>query len=237
LVALAIYVGGPHTGGVAEDQDVSHFDRWSSHYDRSVLQRFFFGPVQEATISEAVISARSVEAVLDVGCGTGQLLRRMDRRFPDAELVGVDPAPGMVKQAQAARADGHIDFVNGSVERLPFPDAHFDLVLTTLSFHHWAGQRQGLHEIRRVLRSGGLFVLTDILAARWLRWLLARRPSEGRFNSSVVLDQMLEDEDFRIIRRASVPWRPQIKITLARAASRHLAVWTPNRRFGHDVPA
>ena len=204
---------------MAEDQDVSHFDRWSSHYDRSVLQRFFFGPVQEATISEAVISARSVEAVLDVGCGTGQLLRRMDRRFPDAELVGVDPAPGMVKQAQAARADGHIDFVNGSVERLPFPDAHFDLVLTTLSFHHWADQKQGLHEIRRVLRSGGLFVLTDILAARWLRWLLSRRLSQGRFNSTVVLDRMLEDENFQIIRRASVPWRPQIKITLARAAS------------------
>jgi len=203
---------------MAEDRDVAHFDRWSSHYDRSVLQRIFFGPVQEATISEAAVNARSVQAVLDVGCGTGQLLRRLDRRFPYAELVGVDPALGMVKQAQASRADHHIGFVNGSVEKLPFPDAHFDLVLTTLSFHHWADQQLGLHEIRRVLRGGGLFVLTDILAARWLRWLLARRPSEGRFSSSIVLDRMLEDEDFRSIRRASVPWRPQIKITLARAA-------------------
>jgi ubiquinone/menaquinone biosynthesis C-methylase UbiE len=202
---------------MAKDRDVAYFDRWSSHYDRSFQQRLFFGPIQEATISEAAISARSVEAVLDVGCGTGQLLRRMGRRFPDAELLGVDPAPGMVKQARAAQAEGCIDFVNGSVERLPFPDAHFDLVLTTLSFHHWADQKQGLHEIRRVLRSGGLFVLTDILAARWLRWLLSRRPSEGRFSSSEVLDRMLEDENFQVIRRASVPWRPQIKITLARA--------------------
>jgi ubiquinone/menaquinone biosynthesis C-methylase UbiE len=217
LVAFAVHVGSSHTGGMAGDRDVAHFDRWSSHYDRSVLQRFFFGPIQEATISEAAIRAPSVEAVLDVGCGTGQLLRRIDRRFPDAELVGVDPAPGMVKQARAARSDGRIDFVNGSAESLPFPDAHFDLVLTTLSFHHWADQQQGLHEIRRVLRSGGLFVLTDILVAGWLRWLLARRPSEGRFNSSVVLDRMLEDENFRIVQRASVPWRPQIKITLAQS--------------------
>lgn len=200
---------------MALDRDVAHFDRWSSHYDRSVLQRFFFAPVQEATISAAATSARSVEAVLDVGCGTGQLLRRLHPRFPDAELVGVDPAPGMVKQARAARADRHIEFVNGSAERLPFPDAHFDLALTTLSFHHWADQQQGLREIRRVLRGGGLFVLTDILAAPWLRWVLARRPSEGRFNPPVVLDRMLEDEDFRILGRASVPWRPQIKITLA----------------------
>ena len=202
---------------MAEDRDIAHFDRWSSHYDRSILQRFFFGPVQKATISEAVINARSVEAVLDVGCGTGQLLRRMVDQFPDAELVGVDPAPGMVRQARAALADGRrIEFVNGSVEKLPFPDAHFDLVLTTLSFHHWADQQQGLREIRRVVRDGGLFVLTDIVAARWLRWLLAR-PSQGRFNSPVVLDRMLEDQNFRTVRRASVPWRPQIKITLARA--------------------
>jgi ubiquinone/menaquinone biosynthesis C-methylase UbiE len=208
-----------HTlAGMAEDRDVAHFDRWSSHYDRSILQRLFFGPVQEATMSETTINARSVEAVLDVGCGTGQLVRRMVQQFPNAEFVGVDPAPGMVKQAQAARADGkHVDFVNGSVEKLPFPDAHFDLVLTTLSFHHWADQQQGLHEIRRVLRGGGLFVLTDILAARWIRWLLARRPSEGRFNSPVVLDRMLEDQNFRTIRRVSVAWRPQIKIIVSRA--------------------
>lgn len=204
------------------DRDVAHFDHWSSHYDCSVLQRLFFGPIQEATISATAISTGSVKAVLDVGCGTGQLLRRMQIRFPDAKFVGVDPAPGMVKQGRAARADRHIDFVNGRVERLPFPDAYFDLVLTTLSFHHWADQRQGIHEIRRVLRCGGLFVLTDILAARWLRWLLARRPSEGGFNSSVVLDRMLEDKDFQVIRHASVPWLPQIKITLAEAAGSKL---------------
>ena len=124
----------------------------------------------------------------------------------------------MVKQARAALAAGkHIDFVNGSVEKLPFPDAHFDLVLTTLSFHHWADQQQGLHEIRRVLRDGGLFVLTDILAGQLVRWLLSRRPSEGRFNSPSDLDRMIEEQNFRPIRRASVPWRGQIKITLARA--------------------
>lgn len=201
-----------------KDRDVAHFDRWSSHYDRSILQRFLFVPVQNATISEAVTHFSSVDAALDVGCGTGRLLRRMARRFPNAELVGVDPAAGMVKQARAAQADGkRIEFVNGFVERLPFPDAHFDLVLTTLSFHHWADQKQGLHEIRRVLRSGGYFVLTDIVAARWLRWLLARRRSEGRFNSPVVLDRMLEDQKFRTIRRASIAWYPQIKVTVARA--------------------
>lgn len=78
---------------MAGDRDVAQFDRWSSHYDRSVLQRFFFGPIQEATISEVAISAPSVESVLDVGCGTGQLLRRMDRRFPEPSLSVWIPLP------------------------------------------------------------------------------------------------------------------------------------------------
>ena len=54
---------------------------------------------RHATISQVAINARSVEAVLDVGCGTGQLLCRMVPQFPDAEFVGVDPAPGMVRRA------------------------------------------------------------------------------------------------------------------------------------------
>lgn len=68
-----------------------------------------------------------------------------------------------------------------------------------------------------MLRSGGLLVLTDILAAPLFRWFLSLRPSEGRFNSPSDLDWMIEGQNLRTIRRASVPWRPQIKITLAEA--------------------
>jgi len=195
------------------DHDVDRFDRWSSHYDRSILQPLLFAPVQAATLSEAQREIHDVRTVLDVGCGTGQLLRRAAERFPGAELFGVDPASGMVGKAQGAPAE----VVHARAERLPFPDAHFDLVTTTLSFHHWEDQQQGLREARRVLRGEGLFVLTDIVATGWLRSLLTRRRNEGRFNSPETLDRMLETAGFRPIGRASVPWRPQIKITLARA--------------------
>jgi ubiquinone/menaquinone biosynthesis C-methylase UbiE len=202
-----------------DDHDVGHFERWSSRYDRSVLQRFFFGPIQEATIAEVDRESGDVDAVLDVGCGTGQLLRRLAERHPDAELVGVDPAPGMVRQAQAASApEGHIEFIIAGAEKLPFSDAHFDLVVTTVSFHHWADQQQGLHEVRRVLRNGGLFVLTDGLAGRWLRWPFAFRRNEGRLHTPDVLDGMLAAQRLRTVRRVPVPWRRQVKITLARAA-------------------
>jgi len=203
---------------VADDRDVAPFDRWSSHYDCSIPQRFFFGPIQEATIAEATRESAEINAVLDVGCGTGQLLRRMAGRYPDAELVGVDPSPGMTRQAQAATgSDRHIEFLSAYAEKLPFADAHFDLVMTTVSFHHWADQQQGLHEVRRVIRDGGLFVLVDALGPSWFHWLVAHRRNEGRFHSPDGLDEMLATERLRTVRRVSVPWRWQVKVTLARA--------------------
>ena len=97
------------------DHDIGRFDRWSSRYDRSILQPLLFVPVQAATLAEAQREIGPVKAVLDVGCGTGQLLRRASERFPGAELVGVDPAPGMVGYAQESRSTD-IQVVNGSAE-------------------------------------------------------------------------------------------------------------------------
>lgn len=200
------------------DHDVGRFDRWSSHYNRSIFQKVFFNPVQRATLDAAAQHANEVTTVLDVGCGTGQLLRRAADRFPDAELVGIDPAPGMVRQAQAAvPSNGHFEFLNASAENLPFPDASFDLVLTTMSFHHWADQEHSLHEVRRVLRVGALLVITDMTAQGWLGMFLPLRRGHARAHPPDVLDQMLASARLLTVRRASVPWLRQIKITLAHA--------------------
>ena len=199
------------------DHDVGRFNRWSSHYDRSILQHVLFGPVQEATLKEAVREANDVNAVLDIGCGTGRLLRRIARQYPGAELVGVDPAPGMVRQAQSqGSSEQHVEFVNAQAEKLPFPDASFDLVFTTVSFHHWADQSQGLNEVRRVLRNEGLFVLTDVMASGLFGRFLARRHVRGRFHSPGSLDEILRASRLHTVRRVSAPWPWQIKITVAR---------------------
>jgi len=69
-----------------------------------------------------------------VGCGTGRLLRKVQHCWLEAVLIGVDPARGMVEQAQ--RLAPGITFLMAPAERLPLPDAAVDLVLSTLSFHH-----------------------------------------------------------------------------------------------------
>jgi len=94
------------------DRDVDRFGRWAPSYDRSLLQRALFGPVQNATLAAVTGHSARPRAILDVDCGTGRLLRRLAVLFPTAELVGADAASGMIEQAQAAvPADLSVRFV------------------------------------------------------------------------------------------------------------------------------
>ena len=97
--------------------------------------------------------------ILDVGCGTGALLRKASLRWPRAALSGVDPAEKMAEQAR--KKIPHASIVMGRVEALPFEDDTFDLVLSTTSFGHWSDQAAGLKEIRRVLAPGGTCLIAE----------------------------------------------------------------------------
>jgi ubiquinone/menaquinone biosynthesis C-methylase UbiE len=98
--------------------------------------------------------------ILDIGCGTGRLLRRMHVCWPSAFLVGVDVAEGMVAQARTRTPFAAIH--QAPAEHLSLDNDSVDLVTSTTSFHHWSDQAQGVREAVRVLRKGGLFILADM---------------------------------------------------------------------------
>jgi ubiquinone/menaquinone biosynthesis C-methylase UbiE len=174
----------------AVDQNVDRFGRWADTYDRSVLQRVLFGPLQEMVLEQAALDMPAPVSVLDIGCGTGQLLRRASRHFPEATLTGVDASKDMLRVAQAAVPVGApVRFVEAFAEHLPFDDGAFDLVTTTMSFHHWADQPAALREVRRVMAPGGGFLLADALAAGLLRGVFGHEG--GRFNTLERLAEML----------------------------------------------
>jgi ubiquinone/menaquinone biosynthesis C-methylase UbiE len=72
--------------------------------------------------------------------------------------------------AEARPRNPNATFSLGTAEALPQTDQSADLVVTSLSFHHWADQAQGLREVARVLRPGGWFCLADhtFLPGRWV---------------------------------------------------------------------
>ena len=63
--------------------------------------------------------------------------------------------------SEAARLNSKGNFKVGFAENIPLPDASADIIVSSLSFHHWADQQKGIYEIARILRPNGLFCLAD----------------------------------------------------------------------------
>ncbi len=111
--------------------------------------------------------------VLDVGCGDGALVCAAASR--GAEATGVDPDPAMLAAARTrADKDGiTAAFLEGRIERLPFPDAAFDVVVSITVLCFVPDASVAVREMARVLRPGGRLVLGEL--GRWSLWALVRR--------------------------------------------------------------
>ena len=145
-----------------QEGDIRQFNRWAATYDTSILQRWYFGPIHSAMLDLLEQEERiehSPKSILDIGCGTGRLLRAVSARWPKAELFGVNAAARMISEAK--RLNPSATFNVARAEALPIPNQSMDFVLSSFSFQHWADHSKGLQEIARVLRPGGLFCLAD----------------------------------------------------------------------------
>jgi ubiquinone/menaquinone biosynthesis C-methylase UbiE len=127
------------------------------------MQKLLFGPVQSQMLDLLMqeVPKNPPGCIIDIGCGTGRLLRAASAHWAQARLFGVDPAQRMVSEAE--RLNPNVNFKIASAESLPFPDQTADIILSSLSFHHWADPPKAFQEIARVLCPGGYFCLADLI--------------------------------------------------------------------------
>jgi ubiquinone/menaquinone biosynthesis C-methylase UbiE len=186
-------------GTEQENADIERFNKRAASYENASSQGYFFDRVQRRVLS-LTRDQTSPEVIMDVGCGTGRLLRKAKQQCPNARLVGVDAAEKMIQQAAMLLTEA--EFHVAMAEALPLPDRSVDLAFSTLSFHHWADQAKGIREVARVLRPQGRFLLADIVIPRWLS-LFVRH---FRYNSPARIREMFTQAGLTVELQQQ-PWR------------------------------
>lgn len=126
------------------------------------------GTTRESRFKKALIDQAAIQPdhrVLDLACGTGTLSLWIKQRYPDTEVIGIDGDPMILAMAarKANAAGVNILFDHGFSYALPYPDRHFDRVLTSLFFHHlsWKDKQRTARELLRVLKPGGELHVAD----------------------------------------------------------------------------
>ena len=100
------------------------------------------------------------DRVVDIGCGPGGAVRAAAKR--GATVVGVDPAPMMLRLANAVtRGQSNITWSQGTAEALPLPDGWATVAWSLRTVHHWKDVTAGLAELRRVLAPTGRFLVME----------------------------------------------------------------------------
>ena len=165
------------------------------------------------------VAAKGSGVMLDLACGPGLLLASL---APAMRLtVGVDVTPKMIQMARAKCLAAKLlntRFVDSLAEHLPFTTAAFDCVVTRLSIHHFLEPLIAMREVRRVLRSDGLFVIADLISSE--------DPTEARLHNA--LEQLRDPSHIRML-----PESELLKV-VNQAGFRVLSTahWLQQRQFG-----
>ena len=132
---------------------------------------FFMGHNDQDEVNAAVAQAAptpgkgKVRRILEIGCSVGQTTVALKRRFPDAEVWGVDIGGPMVHYAhmRATQLGADVNFMQGLAEDTGFPDGYFDMVVSYIILHEVPNVKntQIMKEVSRVLRSGGTYYPVD----------------------------------------------------------------------------
>jgi ubiquinone/menaquinone biosynthesis C-methylase UbiE len=193
----------------------TEYDRAAADYDR----RWARYNGASLALLRPWIEDRDVGQVVDVGCGTGNLLPFLTASGARTETyAGIDLSPEMLRVARGkgSGAKARAGFVAADVGRLPLRNASFDTAVCASSLHYWDDAPAALGEIRRVLRPAGRLLLVD-----WLRdplsmrllnaWMRITRVRYRHMYSRDELADVLAAAGFRVQAEArgsaGGPWR------------------------------
>ncbi|NRT80592.1 class I SAM-dependent methyltransferase [Clostridium beijerinckii] len=133
------------------------FDKQASTYDKD----FNGGHARKIykRVLESIGDANS-KRILDVGCGTGNILNMILNNYSNVSAHGIDISDNMLEKAKEKLKD-RASLVLGDSENLPYESSMFDIIICNDSFHHYPNPKNVLKEFYRVLKINGILILGD----------------------------------------------------------------------------
>lgn len=117
-------------------------------------------------VARRILRLEQTGQAVDLGCGPGHLIFNLAEKAPELYLSGIDLSEELLSQANRRVGESgygeRVSFKKGSAQEIPFPDGSLDLVMSSLSLHHWSEPQKVLDEVARVLKAGGAFLIFDL---------------------------------------------------------------------------
>ncbi|MEI6532380.1 MAG: methyltransferase domain-containing protein [Candidatus Roizmanbacteria bacterium] len=183
------------------------FDLWAKNYDQGLTNLFF--DFNNKIIINSIPQSNKCINILDIGCGTGNLLINLYKQNQNINLFGIDISEKMVQIAKLKTKNiNNIHIKNGAAEDLPFEKEYFDCVVCSNSLHHHPNIQKSLIEMTRVLKKQGKLIIVDGYTNGILRkiifWFIEKIQNEGvvqRFSKEQMFNLLKKFEYTNIIQK------------------------------------
>lgn len=146
----------PNFEGLDDPEVAKAFERITNFAPFRLLRRKIISRVKKV-ISQGIL--------VDLGCGSGNLIVEIAQKIPTLHPIGVDISSEILeyakKRAATKKLDQKIEFRVGEAQNLPFEDNSIDFVVSSFSLHHWSDPLGAFQEIFRVLKENGTFLIFD----------------------------------------------------------------------------
>jgi len=146
----------PSIEGLYSPEVAAAFEKMTNFLPFKLLRR---------KVLSQIILYKPTGKLVDVGCGSGNLIVQIAERLLNLDLIGVDISAEVLELAKKRAFENDLkerkEFKLGSVENMPFPNNSIDFLVSTISLHHWQDPVRAFNEFFRVLRENGTLLIFD----------------------------------------------------------------------------
>jgi ubiquinone/menaquinone biosynthesis C-methylase UbiE len=142
------------------------WDYWADKYDSLWVQKYSLGPTRKAIVDALlpILDKDKKYKILDMGCGTGQLLREIQAVFKDfnIEYTGIDISHKMIEICRLK--DSNADYFVSSIEDYKPLEGKYDIIICTHSFPYYPDKPKAINKFNRLLKKDGVLLLAQASA-------------------------------------------------------------------------